>query len=300
MKGISKEVKIGIAGVLAIAALYCGINFLKGINLFKKSNTYYVQFQDVCALTNSSPVFADGYRVGIVRDIIYDYTHPGNVIVAVDLDDNMRVPKGSTASLETEMLGTVKMNLLLANNPRERVEPGDTIPGNVEDGIMDAAEDLVPQIQQLLPKVDSILMAVNALVNDPSLLNTMHNTEAITANLNSMSSKMNRMMDKLPAVTDNINKVCENAQTLTTSINNKVNEIDVNGTLQRVDQTLADVQQLTNKLNSTDNTVGLMLNDPALYNNLSRTADNAAALLEDLKSHPKRYVHFSIFGRKDK
>ena len=82
--------------------------------------------------------------------------------------------------------------------------------------------------------------------------------------------------------------------------NNKVNEIDVNGTLQRVDQTLADVQQLTNKLNSTDNTVGLMLNDPALYNNLSRTADNAAALLEDLKSHPKRYVHFSIFGRKDK
>ena len=119
MKYFTKEVKIGIAGLVALFMLIYGINYLKGINMFKPSSYYYVRYSNINGLAKSSPVFADGFRIGTVRDIYYDYTHPGNVTVEVEMDTEMRVPKGSTAELVTDMLGTVKMTLLSANNPRE-------------------------------------------------------------------------------------------------------------------------------------------------------------------------------------
>ena len=125
MKYITKEVRIGIAGIAALCILVYGINYLKGINMFKPSSYFYVKFQNVNGLTKSSPVFADGFRVGIVRDLYYDYTQPGKVVAEIDVDPELRIPKGSTAELAAEMLGGVKMNLLLANNPREKYQIGD-------------------------------------------------------------------------------------------------------------------------------------------------------------------------------
>ena len=98
------------------------INYLKGIHMFKPSSYFYVKFHNVNGLTKSSPVFADGFRVGIVRDLYYDYTQPGKVVAEIDVNTDLRIPKGSTAELATEMLGGVKMNLLLANNPREKYQ----------------------------------------------------------------------------------------------------------------------------------------------------------------------------------
>ncbi|MEG1685651.1 MAG: MlaD family protein, partial [Bacteroides sp.] len=137
MKYVTKEIKIGIAGIVALGMLVYGINFLKGINIFKPSSYYYVGYTNINGLAKSSPVYADGFRVGTVREIYYDYTSPGHVTVEVGMDTDMRIPKGSTAELVTEMLGTVKMNLLLANNPRERYEVGDTIPGVLNNGVME-------------------------------------------------------------------------------------------------------------------------------------------------------------------
>ena len=116
MKYITKEVRIGIAGIAALCILVYGINYLKGINMFKPSSYFYVKFQNVNGLTKSSPVFADGFRVGIVRDLYYDYTQPGKVVAEIDVDPELRIPKGSTAELAAEMLGGVKMNLLLAKD----------------------------------------------------------------------------------------------------------------------------------------------------------------------------------------
>lgn len=122
MKYITKEVRIGIAGIAALCILVYGINYLKGIHMFKPSSYFYVKFHNVNGLTKSSPVFADGFRVGIVRDLYYDYTQPGKVVAEIDVNTDLRIPKGSTAELATEMLGGVKMNLLLANNPREKYQ----------------------------------------------------------------------------------------------------------------------------------------------------------------------------------
>ncbi|MBQ8672481.1 MAG: MCE family protein [Bacteroides sp.] len=297
MKFITKEVKIGIAGIAALCILVYGINYLKGINLFKPSSYFYVQFQDINGLTKSSPVFADGYQVGIVRNIIYDYTKPGKVVAEIDVDPDLRIPKGSSAELTAEMLGGVKMTLLLANNPRERYQIGDTIPGALNNGLMGKAANMIPQIEQMLPKLDSILHSLNTLLSSPALSATLNNMETLTSSLAATSQHLEGVMkNDIPQITGNLNTISGNFA----QISNNLKEVDYAAAMQKVDSTLANVRMITDKLGQKDNTVGLLLNDPALYNNLSATTANAASLLEDLKAHPKRYVHFSLFGKKDK
>lgn len=297
MKYITKEVRIGIAGIAALCILVYGINYLKGIHLFKPTSYFYVKFENVNGLTKSSPVFADGYSVGIVRNLYYDYTHPGNVVAEIDVDPDLRIPKGSTAELAAEMLGGVRMNLLLANNPREKYEIGDTIPGNLNNGMLEQVSNLMPQIEKMLPKLDSILTSLNSVLGDPAIPATLHNVQNLTASMANTSRQLEKVMNNdIPQLTGKLNTIGDNFATISSNLK----EIDYAAAMQRVDSTLANVKMITDKLTQKDNTVGLLLNDPALYNNLSSTAANAASLLEDLKSHPKRYVHFSLFGKKDK
>lgn len=297
MKYLTKEVKIACVGIVAVVILFFGINFLKGINMFKATNYYYVAYDNIGGLTVSSPVYADGYNIGIVRSIAYDHERPGNVTVEIEVEDGLRIPKGSEAELVTEMLGTVKMNLLLANNPRERVEVGDTIPGHGNNGLMGEAQKMIPVIQQMLPKMDSILVSLNKLLADPALTETLHNAQRITDNLTVTTSQINNLMENdIPRLTGKLNHISDNFVT----ISDNLAQTDYDAMLRRVDATLANISAVTDKLNSRDNNLGLLLNDTTLYHNLNRTTSGAATLLEDLKAHPKRYVHFSLFGRKDK
>jgi len=297
MKGFNKEVKIGIAGIIALFILVFGINYLKGVSLFKPTRHFYVQFQDINGLAKSSPVFADGFKVGIVSKLEYDFVHPGNVVVEIDVDPSLRVPKGSTAELQSDLLGAVKLNLLLANNPREKVEYGDTIMGHVNAGALGKAADMIPTVEKMLPKLDSILTSLNMILANPAIPATLHNIENLTASLNNNSRQLERMMhEDIPQLTGKLNEIGDNF----VAISGNLKQIDYAATMAKVDETLANVKQITDKLEQKDNTVGLLLNDPSLYNNLNQTAINAASLLDDLQNHPKRYVHFSVFGKKDK
>ena len=297
MKYITKEVRIGIAGIIALCVLIYGINWLKGIHMFQPSSYFYAKFQNVNGLTKSSPGFADGVRVGIVRDIHEDYVNPGKVIVEVELDTELRIPKGSSAELVSELMGGVRMNILLANNPRETYAVGDTIPGKLNNGMLESVAQLMPKVQEMLPKLDSILISLNNILGDKSIPATLHSMETTTANLAVVSSQMKGLMSKdIPQLTGKLNTIGDNF----VAISGNLKEIDYAATFKKIDETLANVKILTEKLNSKDNTLGLLFNDPSLYNNLNATTENAASLLEDLKAHPKRYVHFSLFGKKDK
>lgn len=297
MKYITKEVRIGIAGIIALCILVYGINYLKGINMFKPASYFYVKFQNVNGLAKSSPVFADGVRVGIVRDIYYDYNQAENVIVEVELDTELRIPKGSSAELVTELMGGVKMNILLANNPREKYAVGDTIPGKLNNGMMESVAALMPQIERMLPKLDSIMTSLNTILADQSIPATLHSVEKMASNLESTSGQLKVLMSRdIPQLTGKLNTLGDNF----IAISENLKGIDYAHTFKEIEQTLANVKMITEKLNSKDNTVGLLLNDPQLYDNLNATTANAASLLEDLKAHPKRYVHFSLFGKKDK
>lgn len=294
---ITKEIKIGLAGVVALALLVIGINYFKGVNLFQSTASYYIKFTDINGLAKSSPIFADGYRVGVVSDINYDYANAGNVVVRIDVDPSLRIPKGSTAELTSDFLGAVRMSLLLANNPREKQIPGDTINGSVNAGLMGKAANMVPQLEQMLPKLDSILIALNTLLNNPTIPATLQNVESLTASLNANSRQLESLMkNEVPQLTSKLNEIGDNFAVISANLK----EIDYATTMNKVDATLANVKSITDKLEQNDNTVGLLLNDPTLYNNLTETTANAANLLEDLQRHPKRYVHFSIFGKKDK
>ena len=297
MKYITKEVRIGIAGIIALCVLVYGINYLKGINMFKPSSYFYVKFKNVNGLAKSSPVFADGVRVGIVRDIYYDYNQAENVVVEVELDTELRIPKGSSAELTSELMGGVRMDILLANNPREKYAIGDTIPGKLNNGMMESVAALMPQIEQMLTKLDSIMTSLNTILGDQSIPATLHSVEKMAANLEVTSGQLKVLMGRdIPQLTGKLNTLGDNF----ISISDNLKKIDYANTFNEIEQTLANVKIVTEKLNSKDNTVGLLLNDPQLYNNLNATTANAASLLEDLKEHPKRYVHFSLFGKKEK
>lgn len=297
MKYFTKEVKIGLTGIVAIAALFIGLNFLKGINLFQSSNSYYIAFSDAKGLTQSSPVYANGYNIGIVRNIIYDYNKPGNVLIQIDADAKLRIPEGSTATLITEMLGGCTMNLILNPNGQNYLQPGDTIQGQDSNGLMEKAETLVPKVNEIMNKVDTLLTNLNTLTANPDLPVILANTKAITENLNASSQQLNKLLkNDVPSLTNKLNHVSNNVITLTDNLN----ELDLQSPLQKADSTLNYLQLMTYRLNQKDNTLGLLLNDTTLYGSLNATVGSANNLLIDLKEHPKRYVHFSIFGRKDK
>lgn len=295
---LSKEVKIGISGVIALFLVVFGINYLKGINMFKPTNYFYVKYSNILGLTKSSTVFADGFRLGLVRDIHYDYMHPGNVIVEIQLDSEMKIPKGTYAELSTEMLGGVNMNLILPSHHSQYYVPGDTIPGKARPGLMDhVSADMMPQVEAMLPKIDSILIAINALLANPHITGSLQEFNRTSENLTAVTQNLKIFTGRdLPQLAQTMNRIGGNLEQFTGDLN----KLELDRTLESVNTTLANVQDMTEKLNQRDNTLGLLLNDDSLYVNLNKTAVNASVLLEDLKAHPKRYVHFSVFGRKDK
>lgn len=295
---MKKEFKIGIAAIVALIILFIGINYLKGINMFKSESYYHVDYTEVNGLALSSPVYANGFKVGLVRDIQYNFNKPGHITVGIDMDDNIKIPVGSKAELVTEMLGTVKMNLIMNYGENQTIAPGDTIEGYANNGIMAKAEkDLLPQMEKMMPKLDSILSSLNKILADPAIGNTLKNAEQITASLNQTSNHLQHLMSNdIPKLTGNVTAITEDLKV----ISGNLKGIDYAATFNKIDETLKNVYALTDKLNKKDNTIGLLLNDPELYNNLNATSENAASLLKDLQENPKRYVHFSLFGRKSK
>lgn len=300
MKYFTKEVKIALVAIAGVVVLFFGMNFLKGLNIFSSEDNYYVQFSDITGLSLSSPVYADGFKVGVVKEIIYDYTHTEGSKVLIGVDKQLRIPQGSSAEIVSDMLGNVKVNLLLANNPREKVAPGGLIKGMINDGAMGKLQDMVPAVEKMLPKLDSIMTSLNAILADPAIRQSLHNVQTITDNLTTSTAQLNTLMAGLnknvPGMMAKANNVLDNTETLTANLA----AVDVASTMRQVDQTIANVQQLTAKLNSKEGSLGLLMNDTQLYDNLNSTMRNADSLVIDLRQHPKRYVHFSVFGRKDK
>lgn len=295
---ISREVKIGLTGIIALAVLYLIITFLQGANLFSTQDTYYINFRNAKALAKSSPVYADGYNVGIVSNIRYDYDRPGSgVIVEISVEHGMRVPAGTVAVLDEAMLGGCTLNLMMGNSPVERFSPGDTIPSQANNGLMARAAELMPKLEQTMAKVDTLLTTLNTVVGDSNIQAILVNARQLTASLGQSSRDLNHLLEnEVPTMTRTFNRAGENVVALTDSLK----QLNLSATMAKVDGVMDDVRQMTTQLNSKDNNIGLLLNDTTLYGNLNRTTQGAANLLEDLKANPKRYVHFSVFGKKNK
>lgn len=293
---MKQEIKIGITGIIALIILFLGIKFLKGTNLFSSSSIYYIQFSNAKGLSKSSNVYADGYNVGIVSDIIYDYDHPGSVLVEISTNKDLRIPKGSSAKLDEAVLGGCTLNMLLTTNLTDAYHPGDTIPGSDTQGMMAKAASMMPQIEQIVARVDTLIATLNRLTSDPNLPMIIRNAELVSENLVRSSEELNRLLaNDVPQLTTTFNRVGENAITLT----DRLNSLNLQATMDSVNMTISSVHQMMDQIQSPEGTLGLLMKDPSLYNNLNHTVQSADSLVTDLKTHPKRYVHFSVFGKRN-
>ena len=315
MKWFTKELKIALATIVAGIFVYVGINFLKGINLFQSNNTYFVKFKDVNGLVVSNPVLVNGYPVGVVRNIHYDYKQAEYVVVEIEINDQMRIPVGTTAELDSELMGGVKMLLNLGANPTQHIQQGDTLVGMPGSGAMAQLQNALPDVLAILPKLDSIVTNIQNITADPSLMQTLRNAEQLTAQLNTSAQQLNDFLgNDLKSMSVKLDNTLGNAETFS----KELATLDLQKTINSVDQTLADVKtfstnlntfttnlnntalELDRKIKGKDNSLGLLLNDRLLYDNINSTIADADSLVIDLKAHPKRYVHFSVFGRKEK
>lgn len=303
---ITKEIKIGAVAIVAIVLLFFGLNFLKGFVVLSDDYQYVIEFKHIEGLSEATPIYADGYKVGVVRKIDFDFDNHTTIKVYADINKELRIPKGSEAEISSDLMGNIKINILMANNPRERIERGGVIPGVVNEGALGEVKKLVPVVQEMLPKLDSILVSVNTLLSDPAIARTLHNAEAVTANLKTTSEQVNQLMaqvngqvpqlmTKAGTVLDNANGVMVNTGQLTSNLA----QLDIAGTMAQVNQTLRDVNEFTTQLNSPNSTIGKFMHDSSVYDNMNRMMSHADSLVIDLKQNPKRYVHFSVFGRKN-
>lgn len=235
----------------------------------------------------------EGFKVGLVRTITYDYSTTGRILVEINLEKGMRINRGSYVALEKTLLSGAEMHIQLNKYVDEYLQSGDTIEGRQpEDMISTVQNEMLPQVMALLPKLDSILTGLQALVNNPALAQSLDNIERTTAGLEQSSRQLNRLLQKdVPTIAGNLTTASANFSALSGDLRT----LDLNGTVNSLNQTLGNLNQTTAKLNSKDNSMGLLLNDSLLYNNLNRTVNSANGLLIDFKEHPKRYVRFSLF-----
>lgn len=295
MSKISKEVKIGIAFIIAIFILYYGISFLKGINIFKASNLYMVVFDDVTGLTQSTPITLNGFQVGLVSSMELDKNNQNQVIAYVNMDKGVKIPKGSKMTLEVSMLGSA--TILFETNPytKEYFTTSDTIQGIRKKGMLDAADGIVPKFEQLLPKIDSILVGLQTLTNSPALTQSLNDVNQITNDLSKSAKQLNQMMvtlnKDLPSISGNLNKISGDLS----GVSGQINQMDFASTFQSIDSTVKNLESLSNKINDKDNSIGLLLNDRQLYDSINSTIGNASSLLKDIKENPSRYINVKVF-----
>lgn len=294
-KYFTKEVQIALAVIVSAIILVVGIDYLKGINIFKPANYYYVNYKNVTGLTVSSPVLVDGFKVGLVRSLEYNYKD-GFIVVEIDVDRNLKVPQGSKAILNIDMLGTASIDLQLNKLVGATHQIGDQLIGENSADLMSNIEDnVMPQLILMLPKLDSILYYVQTVVSDPALKNSLKRMDHITAQLEISSVQLSAILNKdLPGVLHNVSDITGDVKGFTSQLK----DIELTKTVNLVDSTLYSVREITQKLSNPDNSLGLLLNDKSLYNGLVETVNNADSLMIDLKKNPKRYVHFSVFGKK--
>ncbi|MBP3535302.1 MAG: MCE family protein [Muribaculaceae bacterium] len=293
-----KLIAIGVSAVVALAILVFGINYLKGINLFHSANYYFAVYDNVTGLAVSAPVTANGFKVGQVREMKYMYDDPGHVRVELALDSDLKITEGTVAVLGTDLLGTASITLEIPLTDKY-LPKGTTLTSRQNSGLMDnVSGELMPGIVGMMPKIDSLLVAVTNVVSDPALAAAVKRLDAITADLNVMSANIAKATRPLPGVMDNAAVVASNLNHMSQSLDSLSTELKglpLDSTMANVVALTDNLKQITEKLQTTDSSLGMLVNDPGLYNSLNNTVASLDSLITDVKARPKRYLKFSVF-----
>jgi phospholipid/cholesterol/gamma-HCH transport system substrate-binding protein len=317
---VSNETKVGALTAVAITLLILSFNFLKGKTLLKTGNYLYAKYTDTKGVKISNPVYVNGFQVGAVADIENADPTLKSLIVAIKLTDAYDIPANSVAVINENPLGTPSIEIKLGNS-QSFLQQGDTLQTaeskGLLSGVMDKLGPVTEQLEKTIETLDVVLKNINS-VFDPQ---TKNNLQAVIANVNktteslvvssaSLQQMLNQQTGSVAQSLSNVNKFTKNlsdnnekiSQTLTnvTKTSENFAKADLAGSVDQLKAAIGNLNKLVEKVNSTDGSLGKLINDKTLYNNLNNTIKSANILVDDLRVHPKRYVNISVFGKKDK
>ena len=297
-KIFSKEFIIGLSVIIAALVLFFGIEFPKGINLFRPANYYYAYYSNVDGLAVASPVQVNGYKVGQVREIIYDYADPGKIKVMLAMDKKLSIPADSYAEMGQTMLSGAYINLKIGKSAK-KLAVGEEIPSGTSNGMMESiSNEIMPAISQIMPKIDSLLSNLNTLVADPALLQSIQRLDGITANVlgvteglsNTMSRDVPLVVRDARSITHQIDSVSANLLALSKTLK----QLPIATTMANVNDITANLSNFATKLNSSTSTLGRLTNDDELYHRLNQVSADIDSLIVDIKRNPKRYISIKL------
>jgi len=315
---IKNETKVGILAAFAIALLIIGYNFLKGNSIFSSETTLFARYTRVDGLTVSKPVLINGYQIGRVAKLQLE---PGGTILAtLSINSKYDIPENSVAKLEgTDLLGSKAIVMSLGNS-KKMAEDGFTLNANVEKGLMEQVQPVQKKAELIIGKMDSILSSVNSILNPNFQKNVDKSFNSIAGTLASLENTSKKVDGLVGSESARIEAIFKNVEGITANLNNnnqKISDILTNintvtdkfaaanfkQTLDNANNAIADLQSVITGIKEGKGSLGQLLNDKTLSDNLNSASKNLDALMIDLKANPKRYVHFSVFGggnKKDK
>lgn len=297
-KIFSKEFIIGLSVIIAALVLFFGIEFLKGINLFRPANYYYAYYSNVDGLAVASPVQVNGYKVGQVREIIYDYADPGKIKVMLAMDKKLSIPADSYAEMGQTMLSGAYINLKIGKSAK-KLAVGEEIPSGASRGLMESlSNEVMPAISQIMPKIDSLLSNLNTLVADPALLQSIQRLDGITANVLGVTEGLNNTMSRdVPLVVRDARSITHQIDSVSANLlalSKTLKQLPIATTMANVNDITANLSNFATKLNSSTSTLGRLTNDDELYHRLNQVSADIDSLIVDIKRNPKRYISIKL------
>jgi len=302
----TKEVGVGILVILGTLMSIFSYNYLKGINLFEKTRTFKIVYTKVDGLSPSNPVTLNGYKIGKVQKINFNPNDTKELIVDVVIENDVKFSKTSKAELyETGLIGGKAIAIIPDYDNNVIAKSGDYLIGVVKPGLTDLVNQIMPQIQlqleAVMKKAEIVLSNVNSLFDEEtkeSLKLSIDEFGSLTNSLSETSANINDFIkDNSPNLTTTIDNLNETSLKIK-DISSSMSEVDLNLILTNLDSTISNLNKITHKLNQGEGTIGKLLYDDVLFKNLDDATKNLEELIEDIKLNPKRYVHFSIFGKK--
>ena len=294
----TKEVIIGICVALAIVILCFGIEFLKGINVFKPSNFYIAEYENVEGLEVAAPVTIDGYKVGQVREINFNYENPGKIQVLIAVNKQLHIPVDSRAMIGSTLLSGSYVEILMGTSSEMIPLGGEIQSGTVPDMMSSISNDILPSVGSIMPKIDSLLISVNHLVADPAIAASLKNIETLTSNLSATSQNLNSLMQRqVPGILNGANVAVANLDTITanlTSLSEELNRLPLSQTIENVNGLTSNLVKFTGNLNNPNSTLGELTQDSELYDKLNRLTADIDSLIIDIKKNPKRYISIKL------
>ena len=296
----AREIKVGALATICLFLLFFGFNFLKGVNIFSPTNSFHGTYYNLHGLEEQAAVYIRGHKVGQVDRISYDFARDSAFTIDISIKKDIALPQGTQMALIADgLLGGMVIELQLPQSPNGNyAEKGSFLPTTYVPGLMESVQgELLAHVDAAIQEVDSLVAELRGQVAGGHLKNTLHNVDRISGDLTGVSADLKKIMnDKVPSIVNN-------ADTAIANLNGIVSDLkkaDLAATVARVDTAVESVNGLIADVRSQDGTLGQLIYNKSLYNHIDATVVSADSLLVDLKAHPKRYVHFSLFGKKDK